>query len=107
MGVHAVRAALADAGIAWTDVQFAYGGSEDGGNADALVTDLGPTGIPFVNVAQRLRHRRLGALAGVIARSQRARPRSAWWSASTSTRAAPSNEARRLVAWRTGTAKPG
>jgi acetyl-CoA acetyltransferase len=50
MGAHAVRAALADAGIAWSDVQFAYGGSEDGGNADTIVSDLGPTGLPFVNV---------------------------------------------------------
>jgi acetyl-CoA acetyltransferase len=50
MGVHAARAALADAGIAWTDVQFAYGGSEDAGNADTMVADLGPTGLPFVNV---------------------------------------------------------
>ena len=50
MGAHAVRAALADAGIAWADVQFAYGGSEDGGNADTMVTELGPTGLPFTNV---------------------------------------------------------
>jgi acetyl-CoA acetyltransferase len=50
MGAHGVRAALADAGIAWRDVQFAYGGSEDGGNADTLVSELGPTGLPFVNV---------------------------------------------------------
>jgi len=50
MGAHAVRAALADAGIAWRDVQFAYGGSEDGGNADTMVSELGPTGLPFVNV---------------------------------------------------------
>jgi acetyl-CoA C-acetyltransferase len=50
MGAHAVRAALADAGIAWADVQFAYGGSEDGGNADTLVRELGPTGLPFTNV---------------------------------------------------------
>ncbi len=50
MGAHAVRAALADAGIEWADVQFAYGGSEDGGNADTLVTELGPTGLPFTNV---------------------------------------------------------
>src|SRR6185436_17977043 len=47
---HAVRAALADAGIEWRDVQFAYGGSEDGGNADTMVSELGPTGLPFVNV---------------------------------------------------------
>jgi acetyl-CoA acetyltransferase len=50
MGAHAVRAALADAGLAWRDVEFAYGGSEDGGNADTLVSELGPTGLPFVNV---------------------------------------------------------
>jgi acetyl-CoA acetyltransferase len=50
MGVHAVRAALADAGLEWSDMQFAYGGSEDGGNADTMVAELGPTGIPFVNV---------------------------------------------------------
>ncbi len=50
MGVHAARAALADAGVAWKDVQFAYGGSEDAGNADTMVSSLGPTGLPFVNV---------------------------------------------------------
>jgi acetyl-CoA acetyltransferase len=50
MGAHAVRAALADAGIGWADVQFAYGGSEDAGNADTMVSELGPTGLPFVNV---------------------------------------------------------
>jgi acetyl-CoA C-acetyltransferase len=50
MGVHAARAALADAGVAWADVEFAYGGSEDAGNADTMVADLGPTGLPFVNV---------------------------------------------------------
>jgi acetyl-CoA acetyltransferase len=50
MGVQAVRDALADAGIAWEDMQFAYGGSEDAGNADTMVADLGTTGVPFVNV---------------------------------------------------------
>jgi acetyl-CoA C-acetyltransferase len=50
MGVHAARAALADAGVSWPDIQFAYGGSEDAGNADTMVSDLGPTGLPFVNV---------------------------------------------------------
>lgn len=49
-GAHAARAALADAGIGWGDVQFAFGGSADGGNADSLVSDLGLTGLPFVNV---------------------------------------------------------
>jgi acetyl-CoA acetyltransferase len=50
MGVHAARAALADAGLAWSDMQFAFGGSEDAGNADTMVSELGPTGLPFVNV---------------------------------------------------------
>lgn len=49
-GARAVRAALADAGIGWKDVQFAFGGSEAAGNADSLVNDLGLTGIEFVNV---------------------------------------------------------
>ena len=41
-GASAVRAALADAGLSWADMQFAYGGSQDAGNADALVNELGP-----------------------------------------------------------------
>jgi acetyl-CoA C-acetyltransferase len=49
-GAFAARAALRDAGIGWRDVQFAVGGSYEGGNADALVADLGLTGIEFVNV---------------------------------------------------------
>lgn len=49
-GAVATRRALKDAGIAWTDVQFAVGGSSESGNADALVADLGLTGIEFVNV---------------------------------------------------------
>lgn len=50
-GAYAARAALADAGIAWRDVQFAYGGSYSSGNADTLVSDLGLTGLPFINVS--------------------------------------------------------
>jgi acetyl-CoA acetyltransferase len=50
-GAHAARAALADAGVEWRDMQFAFGGSQDAGNADTLVSDLGLTGLPFVNVA--------------------------------------------------------
>jgi acetyl-CoA acetyltransferase len=49
-GAIAARAALRDAGIGWDDVQVAFGGSYAGGNADALVADLGLTGIEFVNV---------------------------------------------------------
>src|SRR3954470_15162072 len=50
LGAHAARAALADAGTQWQDMQFAFGGSIDGGNPDSLVSRLGLTGIPFVNV---------------------------------------------------------
>ena len=50
MGVDAVRAALADAGVEWRDVDVAFGGSRDGGNADAIVAELGLTGLPFVNI---------------------------------------------------------
>ncbi|MDG5496157.1 thiolase family protein [Niveispirillum sp. BGYR6] len=50
-GAFAVRQALADAGITWGDVQFAYGGSQDGGNADTMVEELGLTGLQFINVA--------------------------------------------------------
>jgi acetyl-CoA acetyltransferase len=50
MGVAAVRTALADAGIGWGEVQFAYGGSDSAGNADTMVSRLGLTGIQFINV---------------------------------------------------------
>lgn len=50
-GAVAVRAALTDAGAQWKDVNAAFGGSLDGGSADALLLHLGLTGIPFVNVA--------------------------------------------------------
>jgi len=49
-GAHAARAALADAGVTWSDMQFAFGGSYSAGDADSLVSDLGLTGVPFINV---------------------------------------------------------
>ena len=49
-GAYAVRLALADAGIGWADVQCAFGGSLAAGGADTLVSDLGLTGLPFINV---------------------------------------------------------
>ena len=49
-GEFAARAALADAGLAWRDMGFAYGGSDSAGNADTLVAQLGKTGLPFINV---------------------------------------------------------
>jgi acetyl-CoA C-acetyltransferase len=49
-GAFAVRQALRDCNLEWSDVQFAFGGSSAAGNSDALVNDLGLTGIQFVNV---------------------------------------------------------
>jgi len=49
-GVAAATAALADAGIPWSRVGAAFGGSDAAGLADTLVADLGLTGLPFVNV---------------------------------------------------------
>jgi acetyl-CoA C-acetyltransferase len=46
----ATQAALADAGVTWDQIQFAAGGSRDGGHADALVKDFGLTGAPFMSV---------------------------------------------------------
>jgi acetyl-CoA acetyltransferase len=50
MGAEAVRSACGDAGIAWRDVQFAFGGSFEVDNPDAVVGQLGLTGIPFMDV---------------------------------------------------------
>ena len=50
-GAYAARLALQDAGVEWRDIQFAFGGSASAGSADALVNELGLTGIPFINVA--------------------------------------------------------
>ena len=50
LALDAIGAALRDAGLEWTDVQVAFGGSDGSGLADTLVSDLGLTGIPFTNV---------------------------------------------------------
>ncbi len=50
LGLEAIRAALRDAGLEWSDVQIAFGGSDGSGLADTLVSDLGLTGVPFTNV---------------------------------------------------------
>ena len=50
MAADAVRDALKDAGVEWKDIQYGWGGSRDGGRADALCGKLGPTGLPFINV---------------------------------------------------------
>jgi acetyl-CoA acetyltransferase len=50
MGAIAVRRALADAGAEWREIQFAFAGSYEVDNPDAVVALLGLTGIPFNNV---------------------------------------------------------
>ena len=50
-GVFAVQEALADAGVGWNDIQFAFGGSSAAGNADAILPRMGLTGVQFINVA--------------------------------------------------------
>jgi acetyl-CoA C-acetyltransferase len=50
MAADAVEDALADAGIAWSDVQFAVGGSWEAAQLDPITGLLGLTGIPFTNV---------------------------------------------------------
>src|SRR5690349_5670396 len=50
MGAEAVRAACGDAGVQWRDVQFAFGGSFEVDNPDAVVGLLGLTGIQFMDV---------------------------------------------------------
>jgi acetyl-CoA acetyltransferase len=49
-GVVAACAALADAGVAWPHIEAAFGGSSAAGNADIMVSRLGLTGVPFINV---------------------------------------------------------
>jgi len=50
-GLYAVREALADAGVEWSDIQFAFGGSSAAGSADSMLPRLGLTGVQFINVA--------------------------------------------------------
>jgi acetyl-CoA C-acetyltransferase len=50
MGAIAARRAMADAGVEWSDIQFAYGGSYEVDNPDSVVSFLGLTGIQFTNV---------------------------------------------------------
>ncbi len=50
MGAEAIRSALADATVEWKDIQFAFGGSCEVDNPDAVVGLLGRTGISFMDV---------------------------------------------------------
>ena len=52
LGVHAIRAALADAGLAWSDVESAYTGTATTamGMSRLMYRHLGSTGIPMAQV---------------------------------------------------------
>jgi acetyl-CoA acetyltransferase len=50
-GIFAARQALKDAGLEWSDMNFAYGGSSAAGAADTMVSKLGLTGLQFINVS--------------------------------------------------------
>ena len=50
-GAHAARGALQDAGLAWKDMQFAYGGTGAAEKPDTMVSNLGLTGLQFINVS--------------------------------------------------------
>ncbi|MBT4381282.1 MAG: thiolase family protein [Gammaproteobacteria bacterium] len=49
-GAVAVRQAVADAGVEWKDMQFAFGGIRAAGDPDRMVSMLGLTGLQFINV---------------------------------------------------------
>jgi acetyl-CoA acetyltransferase len=46
----AIREALADAGVLWSDIDYAVGGSNVSGKPDTLVGRFGLTGLPFATV---------------------------------------------------------
>ena len=50
MGADALRAALTDAGISWSDVQTCFAGSLEVSNPDSVVAKIGLTGIPVYGV---------------------------------------------------------
>jgi acetyl-CoA acetyltransferase len=50
MGAEAARDACKDAGLEWKDVQFAFAGSREVDNPDAVNSLLGLTGIPIMDV---------------------------------------------------------
>ena len=103
MGVYAARQALRDAGIEWSDLQFAFGGSLGFASSaaartpDTMVGRLGLTGLQFVNVVNGCATAGTRAADGVQRHRVRASATSASSSASTSTRAARSTPTRRSL----------
>src|ERR1700732_483603 len=64
LGVFAIREALSDGRLDWTDMQFGFGGSYDSGDADAVLPVLGRTGMQFINVANGCATGGSGLLSG-------------------------------------------
>ena len=52
LATEAITTALKDAGVAWKDIQCAFCGNEDGGNAAGhlALSEMGYTGIPIINI---------------------------------------------------------
>ena len=50
-GVFAAKQAIDNSGLEWDNMQFAFGGSNAAGNADAMLPRLGLNGTQFINVA--------------------------------------------------------
>ena len=105
MGLIAARAALADAGLQWSDVGFAAGGSRDGGHADALVSELGLTGSPFMMCTTDAPQAAAPCWPPNTP-SNREPPTSPWLLDSTNTTGVHLHRTPRSMASMTGTAKP-
>ena len=105
MAAIAARAALADAGVGWEEIDFATGGSDAAGNADTSVSALGLTGLPFINVKNGCATggTALSTAHAMLVAGGRARARRR---ASTSTRRARSTRCLRSGASAPGTARP-
>ena len=71
MAEHAVRAALADAGVSWADIDFAVGGSNVSGKPDSLVVAAGPHRRAVHHRQERLRHRGVALATAVSALQSR------------------------------------
>ena len=106
MALVASRGALADANVEWADIDFAAGGSKDGGHADALVKELGLTGTPFMSVYNGCATGGSSLLAAANA-IEAGMPTSPSLSGSTSTSVAPSQPIRPSTGSASGMARTG
>ncbi len=107
MGAVAIRRALADAGVEWRDIGFAFAGSYEVDNPDAVVALIGPHRHPLHRRVQRLRDRGERALRSRRRRSASVSTGSASRSGWTSTCPARSARIRASTRARSGTATSG